>query len=100
MFELFSYNSNHSLSQQQQQKSSCKSRAPAGDRTRDPRHRLKTQKAIFRKRGPLFRPEVINQFCSFLIPNIGRQLSVLSVILKKIEAKLRPCECRIQKHKE
>ena len=24
---------------------------------------LKTKKAIFRKRGPLFRPEVINRFC-------------------------------------
>ena len=58
----------------------------------------KTKNAIFLKRGPLFRPEVINRFCWFSIPNTGRQLSALSVIFKKIEEKLRPWECLIWKH--
>ena len=38
---------------------------------------LKTKKAIFRKRGPLFRPEVIDRFCWFSIANIGRQQTFL-----------------------
>ena len=59
---------------------------------------LKTKKAIFRKRGPLFRPEVIDRFCWFSIANIGRQQSFLSINLERIEAKLRPWECRIRKH--
>ena len=58
----------------------------------------KTKNAIFLKRGPLFRPEVIDRFCWFSIANIGRQQSVLCIILKRIEAKLRPWECRIRKH--
>ena len=55
----------------------------------------KTKNAIFLKRGPLFRPEVIDRFCWLSIANIGRQQTFLYIILKKIEAKLRPREYRI-----
>ena len=41
--------------------------------------------------------EVIDRFCWFSIANNGRQLCTLYQLLKKIKAKLRPWECRIEK---
>ena len=43
-------------------------------------------------------PEATDRFCWFSIANIGRQLCTLYSILKKIGSKLRPWECRIEKH--
>ena len=99
MFELFLYNKNHLKSQQRKFKfRKTFATLQPGIELWTSDTGLKTKKANFRKRSPLFRPEVINRFCSFSIANIGRRQTFLSVILKKIKAKLRPWECRIRKH--
>merc|ERR1712155_280799 len=51
MFNFFSYNKNHSKTQE---KSSCKIFVPAGIRTRDLRHRLENQKGDFSKTRSAF----------------------------------------------
>ena len=57
---------------------------------------LKTKKVIFRKRGPLFRLEVIDLFCWFSIANMRLPMATSYQNLNKLGQKLRPWESRIR----
>ena len=52
---------------------------------------------IFSKMRFVITSKVINRFFWFQIANTGWSLTFMSLILKKIGAKLRPWECQIQK---